>query len=285
MHEILHILEHAFFDTLKVLPSLFLIYFLIEYLEHKNNNKAHHLFMKSEKAGPLFGGLFGCIPQCGFSVIASELYSKRFITLGTIIAVFVATSDEAIPMLLSEPTLWSKMLLLIGIKLVVAIIAGFLIDAFTKKKHHVHHHHCEEEHEEHHHYHGNCESCHDGVLKSTLIHVVKIFIFIFINSVALGFLMEYIPKDMLSVNKWLQPFISPIIGLIPNCAASVLLTELYIEEIITLSSLIGGLCAGAGVGLIVLFRLNKSVKENISVVFILYLIGVISSLILTAFNI
>ena len=188
-------------------------------------------------------------------------------------------------MLLSEPTLWAKMLLLIGIKLVVAIIAGFLIDAFTKKKHHVHHHHCEEEHEEHHHYHGNCESCHDGVLKSTLIHVVKIFIFIFIISVALGFLMEYIPKDMLSVNKWLQPFIAPIIGLIPNCAASVLLTELYIGEIITLSSLIGGLCAGAGVGLIVLFRLNKSVKENISVVFILYLIGVLSSLILTAFNI
>ena len=285
MHEILHVLEHAFFDTLKVLPSLFLIYFLIEYLEHKNNNKAHHLFMKSEKAGPLFGSLFGCIPQCGFSVIASELYSKRFITLGTIIAVFVATSDEAIPMLLSEPSLWTKMLLLIGIKLVVAIIAGFSIDALTKKKHHIHHHHCEEEHEEHHHYHGNCESCHDGVLKSTLIHVVKIFIFIFIISVALGFLMEYIPKDMLSVNKWLQPFISPIIGLIPNCAASVLLTELYIGEIITLSSLIGGLCAGAGVGLIVLFRLNKSLKENISVVFILYLIGVISSLILTAFNI
>ena len=285
MHEIIHIMEHAFFDTLKVLPSLFLIYFLIEYLEHKNNNKAHHLFMKSEKAGPLFGSLFGCIPQCGFSVIASELYSKRFITLGTIIAVFVATSDEAIPMLLSETSLWTKMLLLIGIKLVVAIIAGFLIDALTKKKHHVHHHHCEEEHHEHHHYHGNCESCHDGVLKSTLIHVVKIFIFIFAISVVLGFLMEYIPKDMLLVNKWLQPFITPIIGLIPNCAASVLLTELYIEGIITLSSLTGGLCAGAGVGLIVLFRLNKNVKENISVIFILYGIGVLASLILTTLNI
>ena len=285
MHEIIHILEHAFFDTLKVLPSLFLIYFLIEYLEHKNNNKAHHLFMKSEKAGPLFGSLFGCIPQCGFSVIASELYSKRFITLGTIIAVFVATSDEAIPMLLSEPSLWTKMLLLIGIKLVVAIIAGFLIDALTKKKHHVHHHHCEEEHHEHHHYHGNCESCHDGVLKSTLIHVVKIFIFIFAISVVLGFLMEYIPKDMLKVNKWLQPFITPLIGLIPNCAASVLLTELYIEEIITLSSLTGGLCAGAGVGLIVLFKLNKNIKENFSVVFLLYAIGVAASLLLTLMNI
>ena len=285
MHEIIHILEHAFIDTLKVLPSLFLIYFLIEYLEHKNNNKAHHLFMKSEKAGPLFGSLFGCIPQCGFSVIASELYSKRFITSGTIIAVFVATSDEAIPMLLSEPSLWAKMLLLIGIKLVVAIIAGFLIDALTKKKHHVHHHHCEEEHHEHHHYHGNCESCHDGVLKSTLIHVVKIFIFIFAISVVLGFLMEYIPKDMLLVNKWIQPFITPIIGLIPNCAASVLLTELYIEGIITLSSLTGGLCAGAGVGLIVLFKLNKNVKENFSVVFLLYAIGVATSLILTLMNI
>ncbi len=285
MQEILHILEHAFFDTLKVLPSLFLIYFLIEYLEHKNNNKAHHLFMKSKKAGPLFGSLFGCIPQCGFSVIASELYSKRFITLGTLTAVFVATSDEAIPMLLSEPTLWTKMLLLIGIKLLFAVIAGFLIDAVIREKQHVHHHHCEEEHEEHHHYHGNCESCHDGVLKSTLIHVVKIFFFIFAISVVLGFLMEYIPKDMLLVNKWLQPFITPLIGLIPNCAASVLLTELYIEGIITLSSLTGGLCAGAGVGLLVLFRLNKRVKENISVVLILYLTGVVLSLILTLLSI
>ena len=281
MHEIIHILEHAFLDTLKVLPSLFLIYFLIEYLEHKNNNAAHHLCMKSKKAGPLFGGLFGCIPQCGFSVIASELFSKRFITLGTLIAVFIATSDEAIPMLLSEPTLWAKMLILIGVKLAFAIVAGFLIDALIKERQHVHHHHCEEEHEEHHHYHGNCESCHDGVLKSTLIHVVKIFFFIFVISVALGFLMEYIPSDVLSVNKWVQPFITPIIGLIPNCAASVLLTELYIEEIITLSSLIGGLCAGAGVGLIVLFKLNKNLKENLAVTFLLYLLGVIASLILT----
>ncbi|MBR6719989.1 MAG: arsenic efflux protein, partial [Clostridia bacterium] len=144
MHEILHILEHAFIDTLKVLPSLFLIYLLIEYLEHKNNNKAHHLFMKSEKAGPLFGGLFGCIPQCGFSVIASELYSKRFISLGTLIAVFIATSDEAIPMLLSEPSLWTKMLMLIAAKFIFAVLFGFLIDLFIRKKQHVHHHHCEE---------------------------------------------------------------------------------------------------------------------------------------------
>ena len=125
MHEVLHILEHAFFDTLKVVPSLFLIYLLIEYLEHKNNNKAHHIFMKSEKAGPLLGGLFGCIPQCGFSVIASELYAKRLISLGTIIAVFVATSDEAIPMLLAEPHFFPQMLVLIASKFLFAVVFGF----------------------------------------------------------------------------------------------------------------------------------------------------------------
>ncbi len=284
MHEILHVLEHSFFDTLKVLPSLFIIYLLIEYLEHKNNNKAHHIFMKSEKAGPLLGGIFGCIPQCGFSVIASELYAKHLISLGTIIAVFIATSDEAIPMLLAEPHFLPQMLILIASKFLFAVVFGFLID-FIVRNQKVQHRHCEEEHEKHHHFHGNCESCHDGILKSTIIHVVKIFVFIFVISVALGFLTEFVPKEFLSVNKWLQPFLTPLIALIPNCAASVLLTELYIEGVLTLSALIGGLCAGAGVGLIVLFKLNKNAKENFSVLILLYSLGLISGLILTLLNI
>ena len=284
MHEIFHILEHAFFDTLKVVPSLFIIYFLIEYIEHKNNNSAHHLFMKSKKAGPLLGGIFGCIPQCGFSVIASELYAKRLISLGTIISVFVATSDEAIPMLLAEPHHFSQMLLLIVAKLLFAVVYGFLIDLILKNQK-VEHRHCEEEHEEHHHFHGNCESCHDGVFKSTLIHVVKIFVFIFIISAILGALTESLPKEFLYVNKWVQPFVTPLIALIPNCAASVLLTELYIEGVLTLSSLIGGLCAGAGVGLIVLFKFHKNIKENLSVLALLYSLGLISGLLLTLLNI
>ncbi len=282
MHYIIHILEHSLIDSLKILPSLFIIYFLIEYLEHKNNNRAHHLFMKSKKAGPIFGGLFGSLPQCGFSVIASELYSKGSITLGTLFAVFIATSDEAIPILLSAPSFLPQMLMLIVSKLLLAVFFGFLID-LTFRRQGVHHHHCHEEKEEHKHFHGNCESCHDGILKSTLIHVVKIFVFIFLINFAFGLLTEQFSIESLKMNKWLMPFVTSLVGLIPNCASSVLLTKLYMEGALTLSALIGGLSSSAGVGLIILFRLNKSIKNNMFILLLLYLIGALSGLLLTPF--
>lgn len=280
MEHIVHILEHTFLDSLRLLPVLFLVYLLIEYLEHKNNNKVHHLFMKSKKAGPLFGGLFGCIPQCGFSVIASELYSKRAITLGTLIAVFASTSDEAIPILLAEPGMLPQMAKLILIKLVVAIIAGFIVDIFARKK--VQHHPCDQEHHEHHHYHGNCEDCHDGILKSAIIHSLKIFVFIFAVTLALELVMHNAEDafGFVSSNMWLQPLLTPLVGLIPNCAASVVLTELYVAGGITLGALTGGLCAGAGVGLVVLLKLNRNIKENLGIVLLMYLIGVISGYVL-----
>lgn len=280
MEHIVHILEHTLLDSLRLLPVLFLVYLLIEYLEHKNNNKVHHLFMKSKKAGPLFGGLFGCIPQCGFSVIASELYSKRAITLGTLIAVFASTSDEAIPILLAEPGMLPQMVKLILIKLVVAIIAGFIVDIFARKK--VQHHPCDQEHHEHHHYHGNCEDCHDGILKSAIIHSLKIFVFIFAVTLALELVMHNAEDafGFVSSNMWLQPLLTPLVGLIPNCAASVVLTELYVAGGITLGALTGGLCAGAGVGLVVLLKLNRNIKENLGIVLLMYLIGVISGYVL-----
>ncbi len=272
----MEILKEAFVDSLKLLPILFLVYLLIEYLEHKNNNKAHHMFMRSKKAGPLAGGLLGCIPQCGFSVIASELYSKKVITLGTLVAIFVATSDEAIPILLAEPGRFPQMLMLVVMKLVIAIVAGYIIDLFVKNK--VSRTGCEHEHSEHHHFHGNCEDCHDGIVRSAIIHSIRIFVFIFIVSIALGFVMEYAGGSLgfLARHKWLQVFITPIVGLVPNCAASVVLTELYIAGGVTLGALTGGLCAGAGVGLIVLFRLNKSVVENFTILGIMYAVGVIA---------
>ncbi|MBQ3053315.1 MAG: arsenic efflux protein [Clostridia bacterium] len=276
MEIIREILLEALLDSVKLIPVLFLVYLLIEYLEHKNNNGAHHLFMKSGKAGPLYGGLFGCIPQCGFSVIASELYSKKAITLGTLVAIFVSTSDEAIPILLAEPRYFKQMLLLIGAKLLIALIFGFAIDLLYKSGDV--HKACEHKDHEHIHYHGNCEDCHDGVLKSAIIHCIKIFVFIFLVSVVLGFLMEYLGDFVkyVSSNNILQVLITPIVGLIPNCAASVVLTQLYIEGGITLGALTGGLCAGAGVGLVVLLKLNRNQKENLKIIGIMYLIGVIS---------
>lgn len=281
MHELFHILEHAFSDSVKLLPSLFLIYLLIEYFEHKNNNRLHHLFMHTKKGGPLFGAVFGCIPQCGFSVIASELYANRFITLGTLIAVFTATSDEAIPILLSEPTLLGQLGIIIIAKLIFAVAYGFIIDLIfhtDRAKAHV----CKDEHS---HFHGNCEACHGGILKSTVIHVIKIFAFIFLASVLLGYLTEYTEGFISAVkaSKWVQPFITPAIGLIPNCASSVILTRMYIDGALTVASLTGGLCSGAGVGLLMLFKLNKNVKQNLQILGLLYLLGVVSGLLLTIF--
>ena len=282
INHILHCIEHSFFEALRLLPILFLVYLLIEYLEHKNNNKVHHLFMKSRTAGPLIGGLFGCIPQCGFSVIGSELYSKRAITLGTMIAIFVSTSDEAIPILLADPGRFGEMCKLIGVKLIIAVTAGFAVDVFAARKKKVHECEHESHHEHHHHYHGNCESCHDGVIRSAVIHAVKIFVFIFAVTFLFGLLMEYCEGALgfVADNRWLQPFVTPLIGILPNCAASVFLTELYVQGGITFGALAGGLCAGAGVGLMVLLKLNKSLKENIGIIMLMYGIGVLSGVIL-----
>jgi len=282
MHHITHCLKHSFFEALGLLPILFLVYLLIEYLEHKNNNKVHHLFMKSRKAGPFLGGLFGCIPQCGFSVIGAELYSKRAITLGTMIAIFVSTSDEAIPILLANPKMFKETGLLIGVKLLVAIIAGLIVDVFAHGKKKVHECEHETHHEHHHHYHGNCESCHDGIFKSAVIHALKIFVFIFAVSFLFGILMEYCHGafEFVGKYKWLQPFVTPAVGIIPNCAASVFLTELYIQGGITFGALVGGLCTGAGVGLVVLLKLNKSIKENAGIIILMYGIGALAGVIL-----
>lgn len=282
MHHVIHCLGHSFSESLRLLPILFLVYLLIEYLEHKNNNRVHHLFMRVKKAGPLLGGLFGCIPQCGFSVIAAELYSKRAITLGTLVAIFVSTSDEAIPLLLADPEKFPDLFMLILIKLIIALVAGFLVDVFDFAEKRVHECEHETQHEAHHHYHGNCENCHDGVVKSAVVHAVKIFVFIFAVSFVLGLAMEYCKGFFMfiSENIWLQPLVTPVIGIIPNCAASVLLTELYIQGGISFGALVGGLCTGAGVGLIVLLRLNKILKENLGIAFLMYGIGAVSGIII-----
>ncbi len=279
----MEILQDAFVDSLKLLPVLFLIYLLIEYLEHKNNNLLHHMFMQSEKSGPFLGGLFGCLPQCGFSVIGSELYARRAVSLGTLLAIFISTSDEAIPILLAEPGMFKAMFKLIGVKLVIAIVFGFLTDALWRRKI-SRSRTCEHEHSEHMHFHGNCEDCHDGIFKAAVIHSLKIFTFIFIISLVLGFFMEYSAESFGFLNNHtaIQPFVSPLIGLVPNCAASVALTELYVNGGISFAALTGGLCSGAGVGLIVLFRLNKNLKENLTITALMYAVGVISGLALQA---
>lgn len=268
------LLADAFLDSAKLLPLLFLIYFAVEYLEHENNNFMHHLFSKSKRLGPLLGAIFGTIPQCGFSVIASELYAKRAVTIGTLIAIFLATSDEAIPLMLAHPDKMPQLFALLGIKFLIAVVFGFLIDFAVKSN--VADMPCADDHANHSHFHGNCESCHSGsVVLTACKHAVKIFVFIFIVNLIFGLTAEHIAPFMqfITNHKILQTLIASLFGIIPNCAASVVLTELYLGGKITLASLIGGLCTGAGVGLVVLFKQNKNLKQNIAVIALLYIIG------------
>lgn len=266
-----HILHHAFSDSIRILPFLFLVYLLVEYLEHENNPMMHRVFTKSKKLGPLLGAIFGTIPQCGFSVIAAELFSKNAISLGTLVAIFIATSDEAIPLMLAHPDKIASLLELILIKFLIAAVMGFLIDLFVRKK--TANTCCDG----HHHVHGNCESCEGGVLKSAIVHAVKIFIYIFAVNVILTAASEAVSPFMqfISQNNILQSLIASLFGIIPNCAASVVLTELYLAEKLTFSALVGGLCTGAGVGLIVLFKQNKNLKQNLGILGLIYAIGVV----------
>lgn len=274
MNEILDVLKDSLIDAVKLLPILFVIYLVVEYSEHKNNNLVHKLFEKSKKIGPLLGGLFGTVPQCGFSVIASELFSKKAISIGTLIAIFVATSDEAIPLMLAHPDKIKDMLMLILIKFVIAVVVGFAIDIFVPVKLE------NSKDDSEHHFHGNCENCDDGVLKSAIVHSVKIFAFIFTINIVFGLFTEFLVPFMQFIRGHImfQIFLSPVFGMIPNCAASVVLTELYLTGKIAFSALCGGLCTGAGVGILVLFKQNKNVRQNLLILATLYLIGVLAGL-------
>ena len=277
----MHCLEHAFFDTLKVMPFIFIIYLLIEFFEHKNNTALSHTLMKTTRLGPLYGALLGSVPQCGFSVIAADLFSKKSITLGTLLAIFIATSDEAVPIILSIPSQAYLVISLVAIKIIIAVISGFVVDLLFKPDTHREHCHVEEKHD---HFHGNCESCDGGILKSALVHTVKLFVFIFIANFVFCLAIESIGEtrlaDLLLKGSVFQPFIAGAVGLVPNCAASVLLTESFLSGAISFGSLVSGLSSGAGVGLLLLFKRNKNYKQNLMILSVLYAIGVIGGIII-----
>lgn len=277
----LHILEHTLIDSLKIVPFIFLIYLLIEYFEHKNNTKLSHKLMKSNRFGAVWGALFGIIPQCGFSVIAADLFSKRNITLGTLIAIFVATSDEAVPIIMSYPDKAYLLVAVILAKLVIAIVCGSLIDILYKGRTETVV--CAEK-EHHEHFHGNCESCDDGILKSAIKHTVKIFLFVLAATFVFTALIEWVGEDKLAryllSGSVFQPFIAALIGLLPNCAASVVITQSYLNGAISFGSMIAGLCSGAGVGTLLLIKRNHNKKENLSVIVLLYAIGALSGMLL-----
>ena len=272
----LDILKDAVMDSVKLIPFLFITYFIMEYLEHKTSDKHKEHIQKSGKMGPVIGGLLGAFPQCGFSVSATNLYVGRVISLGTLMAVYLSTSDEMIPVFLAENVGVNVILKILGIKIFIGMIVGIIIDLIFRKEHQEHEiaHMCEHDH---------CH-CDEGVVKSSVRHTVNITIFIFIISLFLNGLIALVGEETIShliLNKpILGPVISGLVGLIPNCAASVIIAELYIGEMISAGTMIAGLLVGAGVGLLVLVKENRNKRENLKVISILYFSGVIFGILL-----
>ena len=274
----LEVLEDALIDSIKLLPFLFITYLIMEYIEHKTSDKAKKAIKKSGKFGPAIGAILGIFPQCGFSVSATNLYAARVITLGTLIAVYLSTSDEMLPIFISEAVPAITIIKILGIKLLIGMVAGFIIDFVLRLKNKEQDEKivdlCEKEH---------CH-CEHGIVKSALKHTIHIFIFILLITLVINTIIYFIGEDTLAnfiqLNPILGPIIAGLIGLIPNCAASVILTQLYLENVITAATMISGLLVGAGVGLAVLFKINKGIKENIKITALLYSIGVISGIII-----
>ncbi len=267
-----HALEHTFIDTIKLIPFLFLTYFAMEYLEHKSEEKVNMWVRRSGKLGPVIGSLLGIVPQCGFSAAASNLYAGRVISMGTLFAIYLSTSDEMLPILLSEKAPVRVILPILLAKAAVGMVAGFLIDLFYRKKgeEHVHIHEiCEHEH---------CH-CERGILRSAFSHTLQITFFIFVIGfvleLALGVIGEEYLQRLILDRPVVGPLLAGIVGLIPNCAASVVVTQLYLQGIIGVGSLLAGLLTGSGVGLLVLFKVNHDNKENFRILGLLYIIGVI----------
>ena len=264
------------FDSLKLLPFLFIAFLIIELIEHKYENKTNTLIKNSGKFGPIVGSLLGLFPQCGFSVFATNLYVTRLITMGSLVAIYLATSDEMLPVMLSGGMKWQVILISLGIKFVIGIITGVIIDLIIKGDNKPVYEICDHEH-------CHCHKDH-GVIKSSLIHTLKIFIFIFVFSFIINTSFYYFGEEFLSKillkNSIFGSFLTSLIGLIPNCGASVLLTELYINNTITYGSMMAGLLTGAGVGLAILVKNNKPFKNTLFILLVIYLVGALSGLII-----
>lgn len=301
MHEYWHVILEALVDTAKILPLLFVVYYLIELIEYKNAINIHKSKLLKGKASPVAGAVIGCVPQCGFSVVSTDLFSKGGLSVGALIAVYIATSDEAIPLMIANPKSIAWMFLLVGIKLVFAIAIGYLsIGLFKlifknssneelKDNDHEEHNHEDEEGEED--SHGGC--CHHHVTTKSfdwlhpMLHCIKISAFILVINILFGMITHiWVGEErlamFLSKTLWVQPVLAVLIGLIPNCASSVVLTELFLSGLmgigtgLSFGALVAGLCVNAGLGIVMLLKQNKNWKINLFVISTL----VISSLIL-----
>lgn len=282
MELLFHTVEHAFIDCLRMLPFLFAAFLLIEALEHYSGRLITKVMQKIGRAGPIVGAVVGCVPQCGFSVMAANLYAGGVISVGTLLAVFLATSDEAVLIILGNPGRAGEVGMLLGAKVLIAVIGGYAADLFLKESLSSEKScgnlcdHC------------GCHEAHAGILMPAWRHTFRLFAYLFIFTWILNLVIEVFGIEGLSRallgDSVFQPVIAALIGLIPNCGASVILTQLYLSGAISFASVVAGLCTGAGAGLIVLFKVNRNRIENIKIMIVLYFMAVVAGLLLQFVN-
>lgn len=296
-------------DTLKLIPFLFLTYLAMEALEHTASHHVKAAVEKSGKAGPVIGSLLGALPQCGFSAMASTLYAGRVVTAGTLVAVILSTSDEMVPVFVAHQIAPTRLLAILALKVIVGIAAGMLVDVVLGAMHragdghaHIHelceraHCHCEDAEEEpeeepeateepgHH------EGHHDhgiwAIVRSALVHTVQVTVFIFLVTFVFGLIIEGVGEESIGAILADHPvratFVAALVGLIPNCGASVAITELFLEGTLAAGPMIAGLLVSGGVGLLVLWRTNANMRQNAAVTAFVYAVGVIVGLLVGA---
>lgn len=311
-HILAHALEHAFFDTLKLIPFLFVTYLAMEALEHRAGKASEEAVRKAGHAGPAIGALLGVVPQCGFSAAASTLYAARVVTLGTLFAVFLSTSDEMLPILIAEQAPVALIVKVLAIKVVVGMVVGFAIDAalhvMRRDRERLRIHElCERDKC---HCNGECVACesnpelaydyrhdeeheHDhagvSIAKSALKHTAQVTLFIFLITLLLEVVMDSVGEEAIAAfmadNPALSVVAASLVGLIPNCAASVAITELYLDGTLGAGAMMGGLLVSAGVGLLVLLRTNRPMRDNIAVIAGMLVIGIAVGGVMTAFGV
>lgn len=311
-HILAHALEHAFFDTLKLIPFLFVTYLAMEALEHRAGKASEEAVRKAGHAGPAIGALLGVVPQCGFSAAASTLYAARVVTLGTLFAVFLSTSDEMLPILIAEQAPVALIAKVLAIKVVVGMVVGFAIDAalhvMRRDRERLRIHElCERDKC---HCNGECVACennpelaydyrhdeeheHDhagvSIAKSALKHTAQVALFIFLITLLLEAVMDSVGEEAIAAfmanNPALSVVAASLVGLIPNCAASVAITELYLDGTLGAGAMMGGLLVSAGVGLLVLLRTNRPMRDNIAIIAGMLVIGIAVGGVMTAFGV
>ena len=285
----------------------------MEFLEHKASSKINNAIKKSGRFGPLVGGILGLLPQCGFSVMATNLFSGRVVTIGTLVAVYLSTSDEMLAVMISSHAAPATIFKMLAVKVVIGMLFGFAVDAFHRfrvklqqkkgvHQHHHHHHHHNHEGEHHHdeHTHHNefisdfcieedCHGCEERPVLAALKHTAKIYLLIFVVTFLLNMVIELAGVEIIAevvgrAGIW-APVVSCVVGLIPNCASSVAITQLYLSGAISFGTAMAGLLTGSGIAWIVLFRVNPHSRQNFKIMGIVFIAGAVSGILLNALGV